>query len=295
MGCYYQPGSRVSLTPGWLPLLRDRIHGELGADVIVTRDFDHISEILRATCSANNVAVFGGDGTIAEVVNRMSLNHQRLLLLPGGTGNGLARDLGLTTIDHALAAVRANAQCAIDVLQVTFQARGHKIQRLAISTAALGYAAEIVLFASRLSRPLGTLRYALASIFQAVQMPAYNFTVQINNQPPQERYLTNIMINNTRHAGNFLIFHSASLSDGHMNALLSGNRFWQQMLENLAVLARIDNSKKDDCKAKSFYIHASDPMRLMLDGETWDDVNEVSFNVLSKRLRCYFRFQSSRI
>ncbi|PMP82524.1 MAG: hypothetical protein C0183_10010, partial [Roseiflexus castenholzii] len=61
-----------------------------------------------------------GDGTIAEAVNHMRLDRQHLLVLPGGTGNGLDRDLGIASVDHALAARRADRRHTIDLLQVTF-------------------------------------------------------------------------------------------------------------------------------------------------------------------------------
>jgi diacylglycerol kinase family enzyme len=138
---------------------------------------------------------------------------------------------------------------------------------------------------------LGLFRYALASILQTIQMPAYNITIQLDNQPPQQRQLTNIMVNNTRHAANYLIFHQACPNDGEMNVLLSDNRFWEQMLENLAVLTRNHTKKfqEDNCSVKSLNLHSPTAIRLMLDGETWDGVNEVSAIVLSKRLRCYFQ------
>jgi len=285
------PAAGYHRASGWLPALSDRLERQLQAEVLVTRDFEHIAELVHAAPSASDVAVFGGDGTIAQVANCMRLDQQRLLPLPGGTGNGLARDLGLTSIGQALAAARAGQSRAIDVLEVSWQTGGRHGSRLAISTAGLGYAAETAVSARRLAPSLGRCRYALASILQAGRMPARQFTVQVNDEPAQERRLTNIMVNNTRHVGNFHVFHRASPCDGQMDTLLTAQHFGKQMLHNLSLLTPVSlyDSSKERRRARCLFLRSATPMRLMLDGETWDNVDEVKFSILAQRLLCYSR------
>jgi diacylglycerol kinase (ATP) len=274
---------------GWLRNLRERLEVDLGAEVVITRDLAHVAQVLDAANAATALAVCGGDGSIAEVVNRMNLDHQRLLVLPAGSGNGLARDLGITSMERAFGAVRANACWAIDVLRVTFSVRDKETCRLAISTCALGYVAEVVVLTQRWSRRLGSWRYVFASLLQAKRMPAYPFTIQVDNESPTERQLTNLMINNTKYAGNFRVFQSASLFDSRMDALLANNPFWPQILHNVAVLTRTYiYSRGEQFTAKSLHLTSATPFRLMLDGEIWDSVNDASFAVLPKQLLCYF-------
>lgn len=277
-------------TNGWLRKIGRRMQRELASEVAITRSYDEIAELLREAVHAEGIAVFGGDGTVAEAVNHMRLDRQYLLVLPGGTGNGLARDLGIASIDHALAAYRADRRQTIDLLQVTFATPYGRICRLMVSTLSLGYAAETVVLAGRLPRALKAFRYIGASIVQTARMPDLTLAVEIDGTPPLEVHLTNLMINNTRHAGNFCAFRTASLLDGQCELLLAENGFWQQIFNNLAVLSHTHLYRSGrEFRARSIRIRSATSLRLMLDGEIWEDVHEVQVRILPQRLCCYCR------
>lgn len=268
--------------------LAEHLGHELGGEVRFTASFGHIAELLAAAPGAREVAVLGGDGTVAEAVNHMDLGTQRLLLLPGGTGNGLARDLGLTSVERALAARRAGAYRAIDVLEVTLRTSRALVRRLVVSTASLGYTSETVVRAGRLPRALGPWRYIIASLLQAARMPASPLTVTIDGRAPAELRLTNLVVNNTRHLGNFSGFRAARLWDGRADVQLAANNFRQQVLQNLGLLTRTYLwSRGQELSARAIQIRSPESLRLMLDGEIWDDVYEVSFGVLPRHLRVY--------
>ncbi|MCS6881308.1 MAG: diacylglycerol kinase family protein [Oscillochloridaceae bacterium] len=277
-------------THGWMREIGHRMQRELGSNVAFTRSYEHIAELLREAPDADGIAVVGGDGTVAEAVNHMRLDRQYLLVLPGGTGNGLARDLGIVSIDHALAAYRAERRQTVDLLQVLFDTPYERICRLMVSTLSLGYAAETVVLAGRLPRALNAFRYIGASIVQTARMPDLTLAVEIDGSPPLEMRLTNLMINNTRYAGNFCAFPNASLLDGQFDLLLAENSFWQQIFNNLAVLSHTHMYRSGrDTRARSIRIRSATSLRLMLDGEIWEDVRELRVRVLPQRLCCYCR------
>ena len=117
----------------WRQTIQDDIRRETGADVVFTQYPGHATE-LAAASGADGLIVFGGDGTIAEVVNGMDLPRQRILFLAGGTGNGLVRDLGLRSPADGFAAIRAGRLRTLDLIRLTFQAAGQTLSRLAVST-----------------------------------------------------------------------------------------------------------------------------------------------------------------
>lgn len=271
----------------WRQVIADRLTHELGAEVVFTQRPHHACELATAARAFEGLAVFGGDGTVAEVVNGMDLERQRLLLLAGGTGNGLARDLGLTSLDVAFAAARVCGLRSLDLVRVTFRARERAHSRLAISTASVGYAAEVVLLANRYFKRLGALCYPLAATVQAARQSAFPLAVSVDGGVFTERRLSNVMVNNTRHAGNFCGFRHADPGDGQMEVLLACAGFGPQLLHNLAVLTRTYfYATAVEIPARRLTLNLHTPQRLMMDGEIRESVVEVCFEVLPKALKC---------
>jgi undecaprenyl-diphosphatase len=280
------PKAGFSRPVRWRQTIAEYLQREIDADVVFTQYPGHATE-LAAASKAEGLAVFGGDGTIAEAVNGMDLGRQRLLLLAGGTGNGLARDLGLNSLDAALVAARANHLRFLDLIRVTFQTQDQILSRLAISTASVGYAAEVVVLANRYFKFLGGWCYPLAATLQAARQVAFSITVQIDENISREQQLSNVMVNNTRHAGNFSAFRQSNPGDGRCEVLLARAGFTQQFLHNLAVLSRTYfYATATEVTAQRLNLIIPAPQRLMIDGELWENVTKASFEVLPGKLKC---------
>lgn len=71
-----------------------RFLGEL--TVVLPRNVEHLHDVVAASGDKYPlVLVIGGDGTVNQVVQHLNLQTQVLIVLPAGTGNDLARGLGL--------------------------------------------------------------------------------------------------------------------------------------------------------------------------------------------------------
>lgn len=90
-GSRRQAGGRVELARA--------VAAELGeaADVFVTEQPGHARRLAAAAreYGARVVVAWGGDGTINEVASELSFRNVPVGIVPAGSGNGLARELGL--------------------------------------------------------------------------------------------------------------------------------------------------------------------------------------------------------
>ncbi|WP_435256960.1 diacylglycerol/lipid kinase family protein [Thioclava sp. FR2] len=82
------------------------------------------------------VAGLGGDGTQAAIANAVTNSGAAMAVLPGGTFNYFARELGLDTMEKALAAISSGQILARDVGQVN--------DRIFLNNASLGLYPKIL-------------------------------------------------------------------------------------------------------------------------------------------------------
>lgn len=267
--------------------ITDRLERELGARIVFTERPGHAMQLAGEARSYDGLAVFGGDGTISEVVNGMSLESQQLLLLAGGTGNGLARDLGLTSLDASFASARNDRVRMLDLIRVSFRIQEQWNSILEISTASLGYAADVVVLSNRNFKWLGPFCYPLAATLQAGRQSSFPLTVQLELGQQTSHQLSNVMVNNTRHAGNFSAFRHSRPDDGKMDVLLAYAGFGPQVFHNLAVLTKTYfYSTAQEFMANVISFTLPTAMRLMIDGELWEGISEVRFEIMPGLLKC---------
>ena len=138
---------------------------ELPSDALPGR----IEQLARS--GVRRVAVAGGDGTISTAAGVTSRVAIELAILPGGTLNHLADDLGIPdSLEKALnMAIRGEAR-AVDAGSVNGQ--------LFLNTSAVGTYATFVRIRDRLEGDLG---YRLASVAAAIRLLVrpYVFTVEV--------------------------------------------------------------------------------------------------------------------
>lgn len=132
---------------------RDRLMDELrtelpDAELVIAAADDDVEQVMRsAAARADVLGVVGGDGTVNAAAREAMAAAKPLLVIPGGTFDHFARDLGVTDTGGAVRALRDGHAVRVDVGEVD----GMPF----LNTASLGSYPEFVRVRERWQKQLG--------------------------------------------------------------------------------------------------------------------------------------------
>jgi len=191
----------------------------------------------EATAAGIDVVVAaGGDGTVSEIVNGLAGSPTALAVLPAGTGNVLAAELGLigipTPLHRADLVAAAEALCAGAPrwVDLGFARSAGRAGRFFCLWAGVGLDAEVARLIEgegrELKRRLGPAAYGAMGIkaaFAATGMPA---VVECDERRASGRLLLAVVANVRLYGGAVVLAPEAQLDDGRLDVSL----FWGRSL-----------------------------------------------------------------
>jgi undecaprenyl-diphosphatase len=245
-----------------------------GADIVELGSDDDLAERLSGD-DLLAVGAAGGDGTLSAVAMIAVDRALPLVAVPAGTLNHLARDLGLDTVDDAIAAVRAGTVAHMDL--------GVAGERCFVNTLTLGGYAQIVDARERFEATIGKWPALLLALL--TELPGMApMRVEVDGRPVR---LWLAWIGNGQYAPEgFGPRWRERLDDGLLDIrLVHGARRWSRLRFALDVLTgRLGSCPVyEERTAATVSIRSLEgPLRVAADGETVDGPDEL---VVSKRLR----------
>jgi len=180
----------------------------------------HIEKILN-TYSIENYyccCIMGGDGSFHEAINglmkRLDNLKIPLCLMPAGSGNSLARDLGILDLKTAISSIINGKKLNIDVARIDCDNQ----QIYSVNIAGWGMVATVGINAERF-RWLGTSRYTILSLFEIIFKKTNSANIIYYNQDNKKYQLDDSFmfaaLCNTIHTGKGMkIAPKAKLNDG---------------------------------------------------------------------------------
>ena len=239
-------------------------HG-LRPDVIVTERQGHARELANALRRRGVGLVFawGGDGTVNEVASALAFTETALGIIPAGSGNGLATELGIPRDPAAaVAAGLGGSDRVIDAGELD----GH----LFFNVAGYGLDARVAhAFAAGHGRR-GLVRYVQMALRELAAYRPVTCVVTTDGVASETRALL-VAIANTRQYGNgALIAPPARPDDGHLDLVVIGHRpAWLAVAQapllfagRLAQLRGVRMTRITEVE-----IASSDPLLYHVDGE----------------------------
>lgn len=255
---------------------------QLDASLALTERAGHATELATAALAdgCDLVVAVGGDGTMNEVARALTGTPAALGLVPCGSGNGLARHLGIPLkFSAALGNLLTGQARLID----TGVAAGHPF----FCAAGVGYEALIAVRFNQLARR-GFVSYLRTGTFAFFDHASERYRIEFAEGRLDVTAFTLVVANCCQYGNNAYIAPGAELDDALLN-LTAVPRF--SLLRSPLMLWRLFRGTLQQSKqvtmlvGQNFTLHRASAGLLHTDGEVHEAPAVVEFSVRPHSLR----------
>ena len=188
--------------------------------VFVTERAGHARELALSLVNqgVSCVVAWGGDGTINEVASALAFTQTALGIVPSGSGNGLARELGIPFVpQEALGIAVGGADRVIDAGELD----GH----LFFNIAGIGLDARVAhRFAVNGLVRRGFARYLEITLRELMAFQPQHHTVAVDGEALRMPTLLIAIANSRQYGNGAIIAPEARLDDGQLDVIVIGAR-----------------------------------------------------------------------
>lgn len=182
--------------------------------IAIWKDKDHFEEIseLLLTQGYTDAVAVGGDGTVNHVAKTILNTGIRLGIVPIGSGNGLARSLGLSmNIKEVIQQIITGKSTTIDhgtVNSIPF-----------FCTSGIGFDAHIGNLFAHMSKR-GLQGYVKITVSELFKYRAKNYSIEVNGQTLQRKVFLITVANAGQYGNDFYIAPQANMQDGKFHVAI---------------------------------------------------------------------------
>jgi diacylglycerol kinase (ATP) len=172
-------------------------------EIFLTERVGHAGELARGAVArgASMVWAWGGDGTVSEVAGALAFGPAVLGIVPAGSGNGLARDLGIPMARR--------------------EAIGEVAGRLFVNVAGIGFDALIASrFAERDTRRRGFVSYLTIAAREVRGYRPTEYVITIGEESAPHTAWMIVLANSRQYGNGACIAPGASLDDGELDLVV---------------------------------------------------------------------------
>ncbi|MEP7160673.1 MAG: diacylglycerol kinase family protein [Dermatophilaceae bacterium] len=226
---------------------------------------------------ADVVCALGGDGTVRAVAAALVDTDTPLGLLPGGTGNLLARNLDLPIDDlgEAFRVCLDGVDRRIDVGLLDVTAPGETPtganDRVFLIMAGVGFDAQVMAAAPEdLKAQVGWVAYLVSGMGQLAG-PRFAASITFDEAPPRHRRIRCLIVGNVgRLQGGVELLPDAQVDDGHLDVVLlapKGLAGWGAVAARVITKRRKGHDRVEHARCRSMVVRLTEAQEVQLDGD----------------------------
>ena len=242
--------------------------GELGGseDIVKTSrpGEGYIMSREAARQGFEKVIAVGGDGTIREVASGLVNTSTKLVIVPSGMGNDLARSLKIP--DDLKSAARLAYSEKYQTIDLATDGERY------FNVLGVGFPVEVMQLVNKgsISRIPGPGCFLLAIIRVVFRMESYKVKIDLDGKVYRKEALAVFVMNTPYTGGGLKLCPSARMDDGFLDVVVIGTVGRRELLGQIPGVYRgshVDHPKFHIYRGKSVKIEAQKKSKVMIDGD----------------------------
>ncbi|SFW12416.1 lipid kinase, YegS/Rv2252/BmrU family [Sinomicrobium oceani] len=258
--------------------IKDHVNSQDELDIFRTNgenDLEQLREYFRK--KYDRVLVIGGDGTVKLVAEAMDDSPVSIGIIPAGSANGLASDLGLPeSPEDAITVALGSETRKIDGVYLNGE--------LGLHISDLGLNAELIKeYENGFFR--GKLGYALNSIPTLFQSEGpYDFTIQTKNRTRKIRGIMLAFANSKKFGTGAVVNPDGKIDDGIFEILVFKKLDFIEIIKTLQHTEQLSRDFVEIIPVKEVRVTTTKPVDFQVDGEYCQAVSEVRARIAPQKL-----------
>lgn len=177
-------------------------------------------EILGA--GADALIVVGGDGMVSLGVNALAQSTMPLGIVAAGTGNDMARGLGLPyrSPSESLTVLLAQLASPVRTIDLARVRTANGVERWFGCVLSAGFDAFVNERANQMRRPRGASRYVVALLLELAQLRPRRYRLTVDGDRREVSAVLIAVANNSSLGGGMRIAPQARLNDGRLDIMI---------------------------------------------------------------------------
>lgn len=259
-----------------------------------TSDQDHMRALARQAVEREDQAVFvaGGDGSVGLVASVLAGSSTALGVLPSGTANVWAKEIGMRHLDWLNWFALEDAALLLSEGTYRWADMGICNNREFLLWAGIGLDAEIV---RRIEprkwweKALAIPHYAALAMLESFEWEGVHLSVRASNYEIEGKFLIAVASNVRAYAGGFVeLAPEAKIDDGLLDFwLFEGASFIDAVPHAMQVIRgkHVDAPGVHHFQASEALFEGQEPLPIQSDGEPAEQKTQAHFAVREKALR----------
>jgi YegS/Rv2252/BmrU family lipid kinase len=242
--------------------------------IYLSLDHEHTVKIASEMDIARYDAVVavGGDGTNFHVLNGLLSsfrpeNIPPVGILPIGSGNSFARDLGIFSLDDGLRAILENKAKWIDVCSFSQAEKKYYF----VNIAGFGFVTDVAETAQKF-KWMGDFSYIIGIFHRTLGLHFHHMELELDGRAVSGENCFAVFCNSRFTGGNMLMAPEARIDDGFMDIIMVGKLSRTSLLSTLPKIyngSHIRHPAVSHVKARTVKIKTRPEKILLADGEVF--------------------------